>query len=82
MVCGIIHNFIRLHDPDDAEADSDDEMEDEEDTGAAAQSQVCPEDLSDGISPEETLRAEARRDNIAKAMWTSYLAEFDRRAVA
>jgi hypothetical protein len=42
---------------------------------------VDPEELSAGISPEETERADARRAEIAKAMWTSYQAELQRRAV-
>jgi hypothetical protein len=81
MACSIIHNFIRLHDPDDADYDSDSDIE-MDDEGVDEESQdVDPEELSAGISPEETERADARRAEIAKAMWTSYQAELQRRAV-
>jgi hypothetical protein len=77
MACGIIHNFIRLHDPEDADLlDLDIEMDDNGLDGA-----VDPDELSAGISPEETERADARRDDIAKAMWASYQAELQRRAM-
>ncbi|KAJ7438967.1 hypothetical protein FB451DRAFT_1378083 [Mycena latifolia] len=81
MACGIIHNFIRLHDPDDADdnSDSEEEMEDNPLDGAS-QSDIHPEDLSSGISEEETARAEEKRDIIAKAMWESYIEELERRA--
>jgi hypothetical protein len=77
MACGIIHNFIRLHDPEDADLlDLDIEMDDNGLDGA-----VDPDELSAGISPAETDRADARRDDIAKAMWASYQAELQRRAM-
>ncbi|KAJ7098428.1 hypothetical protein C8R44DRAFT_642836, partial [Mycena epipterygia] len=72
--CCIIHNFIRLHDPDDADCDLEDDMDEDNEY---MQSETHPEDLSAGISPEETERADAKRDSIAKAMWESYLAELE-----
>lgn len=79
MACGIIHNFIREHDPDDDDYDSDTDME--EDEGAAFPSDALPEELSDGISEDETQRADAKRDRIAKAMWASYVEELQHRGM-
>jgi hypothetical protein len=56
--------------------DLDIEMDDNGLDGA-----VDPDELSAGISPAETDRADARRDDIAKAMWASYQAELQRRAM-
>ncbi|KAF8205398.1 hypothetical protein K438DRAFT_1579758, partial [Mycena galopus ATCC 62051] len=80
MACGIIHNFIRIHDPDDADLDSDIEMDDDGLDGAPCGA-IDPDELSAGISPNETEWADARRDNIARAMWASYQAELQRRAM-
>jgi hypothetical protein len=80
MACGIIHNFIRIHDPDDADLDLDMEMDDGG-LDSALRGDIDPDELSAGISPNETEWADARRDNIARAMWASYQAELQRRAM-
>jgi hypothetical protein len=83
VACCNIHNFIRLHDPDDDSYDNDEDsdytMDDEESEGGE---EVNEEDLAWGIAAEETQRAEAKRDEIAMAMWRSYQAELQRRGVS
>lgn len=66
--CAVIHNFIRTHDPDDwSEVDSEEEhsLEDARDGEG---------ELGEGyvIRSTETIRANKRRDTIAKAMWEDY----------
>lgn len=61
----MVHNFIRIHDPDDVLADSIDHEDDEPDLRGRLQSH---------ITAEERERAAARRDAIAKAMWADYKA--------
>jgi hypothetical protein len=61
----VVHNFIRVHDPHDL-IGSDDDDEDQ------------PEVLRDGslqrnITAAERIRATARRDKIAEAMWADYV---------
>ncbi|KAF8173245.1 hypothetical protein K438DRAFT_1610970, partial [Mycena galopus ATCC 62051] len=80
MVCSIIHNFIRIHDPADADLDSDIEMDDDGLDGAP-RGDIDPDELSAGISPNETEQADARHNNIARAMWASYQAELQRQAM-
>lgn len=45
------------------------------------QGDIDPDELSAGISPAKTERADARRDTIAKAMWASYQADLQRRGM-
>ena len=76
VACCNIHNFIRLHDPDDDSEDNDDSMDVEESNGGE---QVNENDLAWGITMEETRNAEAKHSEIAMAMWESYQAELQRR---
>ncbi|KAJ7113130.1 hypothetical protein C8R44DRAFT_593514, partial [Mycena epipterygia] len=69
MACRIIHNFIQIHDPDDADYNSKSDIEmDDNGIEGAPQGDVDPEELSGGISPQETEWADARCDDTAKVM--------------
>lgn len=72
-------NFIKTYDPDDE--DYGDDAEEAGSDPTAGSTEVDPAELTLGISPAETQRAEARRDNIAQAMWDSYQAELRRRGL-
>jgi hypothetical protein len=70
FVCGlaVVHNFIRIYDPEDFADYEDDEDEDEP-----------PEEGNDGfgalqrgVTAAEKTRAEAKREEIALAMWADY----------
>jgi hypothetical protein len=63
----VLHNFIRVHDPDDKEGDEEAEV----DTNQAVQQRV--EDFGHTITPAERARAGQKRDNIAEAMWAQYI---------
>lgn len=64
-----LHNFIRIHDPDDLhamEAGLDDESIDGVDDGETFG------ELGGGAGRAESRRAEQARDEIAQAMWEAY----------
>jgi uncharacterized alpha-E superfamily protein len=58
---GVIHNFIRIHDPDDIP-----------NIEACLDTAVDPSTLASNVSRAERDRATQRRDSIAKEMWASY----------
>jgi hypothetical protein len=62
-----IHNFIRIHDPDDINREAEKEAE---------RCPPCrqPGNLGGDISRREIRRATKRRDDIAIAMWEQYVA--------
>lgn len=62
-----LHNFIRIHDPDDQ---ADEPAGRPEVSRGGSHTNV--EELGGQITEVERDRASERRDNIAKAMWTSY----------
>ena len=58
-----MHNFIRLHDPDDNEPQTENNSATHDD----------PSDEVDPIAtPEEPEEVDERRDRIAQAMWDDY----------
>lgn len=71
-----LHNYIRIHDPED---DGDSEGEDYQDEHASGadndmeEEEPDPELLGTHISNAEKRRATARRDKIAQDMWADYL---------
>lgn len=71
--CLVIHNFIRIHDPDDLPEDN----EDDDVARGGEQGEDVDEEamLGTGITRAETRRADARRDRIAEAMWTDYCSD-------
>lgn len=66
--CAALHNFIIKHDPKDPSLTE--EEEEENDIYLRAIPSV---DLVSNIPRDESKRADERRDNIAKAMWASYV---------
>lgn len=62
-----VWNFIRIHDPDDPEAPSNNER----DSNRAAHG-IDPAHLKDFVTAAEKTRADDRRDRIAKRMWDDY----------
>ena len=64
-----LHNFIRIHDPDDNAQDEDDY---EEDHNLRSPVEIHAEHLGGHISQAEKDRASAKRDAIATAMWVDY----------
>jgi hypothetical protein len=71
----VLHNFIRVHDPDD-EGDLDDKDNDEAEANHPQVVQAAPwraEDLGHSITSAERERAARKRDNIAEAMWAQYI---------
>jgi hypothetical protein len=67
----VLHNFIHVHDPDDAEEEGE---EAEMDTNQAVQVvQQRVEDFGHTITPAERARAGQKRDDIAEAMWAQYI---------
>jgi hypothetical protein len=60
-----LHNFIRSHDPDDAEMLNSEEVE-------RRSPRRQRDDFGGNISAAETERANTRRDTIAKEMWAQY----------
>jgi len=81
---GVLHNFIRVHDPDDDTSNLDNTwMESLQMFGGSRAyaisngSEMDEEDIQDGelsseITSEERERAMKHRDDIAKAMWQQY----------
>ncbi|KAF8871546.1 hypothetical protein BD779DRAFT_1453842, partial [Infundibulicybe gibba] len=78
-----LHNYIRIHDPDDATGgDSDAEESNNLDIPNIAHYEAdvdVSDDLGAHISTAEKERAAARRDNIAMAMWDDYQRELEAR---
>ena len=77
-----LHNFIRIHDPEDNATASYDHAELDGGHSQTSQSshEINPENLGGNISQAERNRASEKRDVIAKAMWEDYqnvLAERD-----
>lgn len=64
LVICVLHNFIRVHDPEDF----DDNLPDEENTTTHASS----DDHASFVSNEERRRANTLRDKIADNMWEQY----------
>lgn len=66
-----LHNFIRMHDPDDDAQDNNGHNLEE---GHSLQSsvEIEVEHLGGHISQAEKDRAGVKRDGIAMAMWTDY----------
>ena len=60
----VVHNFIRIYDPEDLPEDLETADEDQD-------AEPCGR-LQNHITVEERGRAAARRDAIAKDMWTDY----------
>jgi hypothetical protein len=65
----VLHNFIRVHDPQDLSGEKKEEVEAELNRRAPRRG---PEEYGHYVSPEESSRASNRRDQIAKAMWEQY----------
>ncbi|KAF8153669.1 hypothetical protein BJ912DRAFT_868623, partial [Pholiota molesta] len=77
-----LHNFIRIHDPDDlAREDSDDSDSESEGIPNQPEIPITPETLGGHISQAEKNRANAKRDQIARAMWEDYVEELQRRSM-
>jgi len=70
---GILHNFIRIHDPYDEARDRRGSSMSASATGETHQQQL--EELGFEITIEERDRAGGQRDRIAKRMWIDYQAE-------
>ena len=68
-----IHNFIRIHDPDDIT------YREAEKEASRCLPRIQPGDLGRGISQGERGRATKRRDDIANRMWAQYVAYRDAR---
>jgi hypothetical protein len=66
----VLHNFIRVHDPDDLMDDEELKVRDEA-LGRAAPRRTA-EEYGHNITTEERDRASQVRDTIAKAMWEQY----------
>lgn len=71
-----LHNFSREHEPEDDE-DSEDELDDERPVGGRVDNDDDDAERNDGFDEQ----VEGRRDTIAEAMWTQYLAEHVRRGI-
>ena len=63
----VLHNFIRIHDPDDLDQATEEVL-----TRPAPT--PIPADFTQAISNEERTTAMDRRDRIAAEMWESYVA--------
>ncbi len=70
-----LHNFIRVWDPEDMPDADDDNDLDTEISEDREETLIPPENLGSNISQAERLRAAAKRDGIAKAMWDQYQEE-------
>jgi hypothetical protein len=67
LVCGlaVVHNVIRIYDPEDfADYEDDDEPPEEENDGFGT--------LQRGVTAAEKTRGEAKREQIALVMWADY----------
>lgn len=77
---GALHNFIRIKDPDDEAQEEDDYGEGNDDPVPLPDAApIPPENLGQHVSQAEKLRASARRDAIAQAMWVNYVEELRQR---
>ena len=76
---GALHNFIRIKDPDDKAQEEDDHNEGNNNPVPFPDTPIPPEDLGQHVSQAEKIRAGARRDAIAQAMWVDYLNELHQR---
>lgn len=73
-----LHNYIRIHDPEDDGDSEDEDYQSEHGSGAdndVEEDEPDPESLGGHISNAEKQRATARRDRIAQEMWVDYLRE-------
>ena len=73
-----LHNYIRLHDPDDTTSDDLDDL-DSDTIPNVSSGGVAADDLGAHISAAEKERASARRDSIVMAMWEDYKRELELR---
>ncbi|KIK95843.1 hypothetical protein PAXRUDRAFT_74213, partial [Paxillus rubicundulus Ve08.2h10] len=64
----VLHNFIHVHDPYDAENISEDGVE-----PSTHQRQWIPADFGHTITQADQTRAGEKWDAIAKAMWAQYV---------
>ncbi|KAJ6594786.1 hypothetical protein B0H19DRAFT_921259, partial [Mycena capillaripes] len=77
----VLHNFIRLHDPDNFADDGPGHGGPRNPTFTLNEldgddrHQFPPEELGRFITPEEKDRATIFRDNLAREMWAQYLEE-------
>ncbi|KAJ3008867.1 hypothetical protein NUW54_g1304 [Trametes sanguinea] len=69
-----LHNFIRIHDPDDLEAIAEHDVQ-----PSYSSSNTLPSDFSGGITAAEREEASSWWDTIAKQMWEDYVAYVERR---
>jgi hypothetical protein len=67
-----LHNFIRIHDPDDNATTPNDHTEGSHSQVPQSLHEIDPENLGGNISQAERNGASERRDIIAKAMWEDY----------
>lgn len=65
----VLHNFIRVHDPDDL---SEEETEEHEEELKRRVPRRVPTDFCPHVPRTESQRATKKRDRIAKAMWEQY----------
>lgn len=80
LALSILHNFIRIHDPSTMEELDEIGGDDTVDGQGRVVARVGAGEIPvTGVSEDESKRAEERRDDIAKAMWDSYLQERRRR---
>ena len=70
----VLHNFVRVYDPDDEAEEDGDNCDDEDDDADISLPEIplVAENLGYHISQAEKDRASAKRDEIAKAMWADY----------
>jgi hypothetical protein len=78
----VLHNFIRIFDPDDL-AEEEEDLGNIEDftNNLPPEIPITPENLGRHISPAERVRAGEKRDAIAKAMWVDYIEELRARGI-
>jgi len=68
-----LHNYIRIHDPDDDATEDFDFLDDSTtETNPYGNLHQESDDLGGHISNAEKQRASDRRDDIARAMWADY----------
>ncbi|KAJ7085377.1 hypothetical protein B0H15DRAFT_783006, partial [Mycena belliarum] len=78
-----LHNFIRIHDPDDFSDDGPGQGGPRNPTFTLREidgdnrREFPEEELGRFVSPAEKARAEAFRDGIAQEMWAQYILEDD-----
>lgn len=83
VATAVLWNFIRIHDPTDTESGQVNVAGGETVRGVNTEAfEIHEESLGGFISDTEKSRADTRRDDIAEAMWTDYLAILETRRVA